>query len=368
MAFFKKTKQTEKTMSYADYEVIEELKAKGTSMTAKDKFDIAERYSHNEFDTEDEERSLSWYITAWNSGYKEALSSIKRYAQKGYIRAMKVVSDTLPADSVDKDAKELFNKVFKYYKKLVDKENCNNGEAFMSVADCYFYGKGTNRNYAEAFKKYSRAADFKYPGANMKVGEMYEFGYGTGVEPRLAFDRYKLAFNEGYEKVSDAIYRLSATSDGWLITSCASFFLEQNEYKKVISILENYVRETKSKYAVGLLGSAYTRTGEKENIEKALEIYRQAALDGDEASGLNLGEIYEAGKLVPQDLEKAVDWYFHSAKNGLSLSIIPLKPPFHYEGLCRIFDLAFEGSDYAVKKIAFCFFDGFGTDVDHEKA
>ena len=88
-----------------------------------------------------------------------------------------------PYAGVYKRAVELFeggyyNEAFKKLEVIV-KSDLENFKANYYIAECYFLGKGTEKNYSLAFEYYSIAASNKHLDSIYKVGYCYEFGLGT---------------------------------------------------------------------------------------------------------------------------------------------------------------------------------------------
>ena len=69
--------------------------------------------------------------------------------------------------------------------------------------------------------------------------------------------------------------------------------------------------------AYNKLGDCYTYGyGVEQNYEKAIEWYTKAAEKGNAWAQDNLGSFYEYGKGVEKDINKAIEWYTKAASKG----------------------------------------------------
>ena len=84
-----------------------------------------------------------------------------------------------PYAGVYKRAKELFEsgfftEAFSKFSIIVENDT-DNFLANFYIAECYFYGKGTEKNYDLAFLNYSKAADKKHLESVYQLGYCFEF-------------------------------------------------------------------------------------------------------------------------------------------------------------------------------------------------
>lgn len=68
-----------------------------------------------------------------------------------------------------------------------------------------------------------------------------------------------------------------------------------------------------------------TGQGEPQDLDKAHDLYRLAALQGHPAAMYWLGELYQGGHGVEHDLEKATQWYQAAADAGYEQARIALE-------------------------------------------
>ena len=70
--------------------------------------------------------------------------------------------------------------------------------AVYELGDLHYFGKGTPRNYAEALKAYTQAAEAGYVLAEANLGYLYERGQGATKDYKKAMEWYTKAANKGH--------------------------------------------------------------------------------------------------------------------------------------------------------------------------
>lgn len=81
-----------------------------------------------------------------------------------------------------------------------------------------------------------------------------------------------------------------------------------------------------------MLGEKYEHgDGVPQNAEKAAEWYRKAGLQGDGVAALNLGVLYWTGDGVPQDRQEATQWYRRAARQKNATAMFNLAVAY-YDG------------------------------------
>lgn len=85
------------------------------------------------------------------------------------------------------DTEEVDEKV-KFYKKSAE---LGNAEAQNSLGDCYYYGRGVNKDYTKAVEWYKKAAEQGYGIAQKNLGICYRYGYGVtqNLEQAIKWDK-----------------------------------------------------------------------------------------------------------------------------------------------------------------------------------
>jgi TPR repeat protein len=94
---------------------------------------------------------------------------------------------------------------FKATPQLIEQANQGDDYSQYMLGNCYFYGRGVNKDLEKAFKLYGQASDQGVADAQYMRGYCYEHGLGTGVDLSGAVFWYKCASDNGS---SEARYHL----------------------------------------------------------------------------------------------------------------------------------------------------------------
>jgi TPR repeat protein len=102
--------------------------------------------------------------------------------------------------------------------------------------------------------------------------------------------------------------------------------LEKLEYDQVISVAEKLVSKYNTIQYKGFLASFYMEyTKDKTLWLKSIRLFEELVEDGDKVAGYMLGSIYEEGKGVPEDKQKAYQYYMKSVSQyNLAEALIAL--------------------------------------------
>ena len=84
---------------------------------------------------------------------------------------------------------------FSYY---LQAANQNHEESLLSVAYCYEYGRGTEKNVEKVFEYYKKAADLNNECAIYRLARCYEEAIGTEKNVEKAFEYYKKSADLNY--------------------------------------------------------------------------------------------------------------------------------------------------------------------------
>lgn len=171
-------------------------------------------------------------------------------------------------------------------------------EAQNSLGDCYYYGKGVEVNETEAAEWYQGAADKGHADAQTKIGNCYYYGNGVKKDYAKATEWYQKAAIQGNIKAQKKLGDCYYSGRG---------------------IVQNYEKATKWYQKVAEQGYAdaqtkigncyYSGKGVKQDYEKAAKWYQKAGIQGSIKAQDRLGDCYYWGRGVKQDYEEAVKWY-----------------------------------------------------------
>ncbi len=138
-----------------------------------------------------------------------------------------------------------------------------------NIGKMYLQGEGVLRDYKKAYTLNKKAADKKYPPAQLALGIQYYGGLGVNKSYKKAFNLFKEAAKSG--------------------NSSAQLFLG-DMYRKGIGVSKSY--------------------------KKAFNWLEKAAKNGESTAQLFLGDMYENGEGINKDQKKAFYWYKKSAMQG----------------------------------------------------
>ena len=82
------------------------------------------------------------------------------------------------------------------------------------LGELYYFGKGTGRNHAEAFKAYTQSATKGYVLAEANLGYLYERGQGTGRDYKKAMEWYGKAAEKGHAESQAGLAEIYYSSKG----------------------------------------------------------------------------------------------------------------------------------------------------------
>ena len=82
------------------------------------------------------------------------------------------------------------------------------------LGELYYHGKGTGRDYAEAFKVYTQSAAKGYVLAEANMGYLYERGQGVGRDYKKAMEWYGKAAEKGHAESQMGLAEIYYSSKG----------------------------------------------------------------------------------------------------------------------------------------------------------
>ena len=172
------------------------------------------------------------------------------------------------------------------------------GEDCYNLANCYYYGIGTDVDYETALMWYGIASEqYHHDFATLKVAELYgDPSHSDIYDKDLSDEFYKRAY-----------YELKSGSRIWEAIDQVESGKENIKYYAEVSKSDAY-REY-------LIGKLYLEgNGVEQDIDKAILCLRISSEHGDKDASLELGKIYSEGKHIESDnmiakeyLEKAVE-------------------------------------------------------------
>ena len=211
----------------------------------------------------------------------------------------------------------------------------------FSLALCHFQGQGTPKNYEEAVRWFTAAAEQGHPGALTRLAWCLKRGAGVEKNVAKAVECYAKAAEAGdgtamgllglcyengtgvAEDIATAVtwYRKGAEagdpqSQHFLAMCCAN---GQGVKKDLAAAASWYAKSAAqgwadAKFRLGMCCAE--GEGVPVDLEKAFGLYREAALGGVTAAFTFVGGCYEDGKGVAKDDAEAAKWYRLGAEKG----------------------------------------------------
>lgn len=217
----------------------------------------------------------------------------------------------------------------------------SNPEALNNIGNMYYKGQGVNKDYKQAVKWFSKAAEQGHVLAQCNLGVMYENGWGVSQNYHEAVQWYRKAAEKGFAQAQYSlglaymqgqgitrndkeaqIWLRKAAEQGYILAQCSLGILliegqgvpkdHQEAAKWFRKAAENGYAQ--AQYNLGIL--YYNGQGVPQNYQEAIQWYRKAAEQGDASAQYNLGVMYHKGQGVRKDYKEAVNWYRKAAEQG----------------------------------------------------
>ncbi|XP_010739633.3 death ligand signal enhancer [Larimichthys crocea] len=173
-----------------------------------------------------------------------------------------------------------------------------------------------SENYEEAFTCFVAAAQQGYSKAQFNVGVCYEKGRGVRKDKDKALHYYWQAAVGGHRQAQYRYAKLLLTSKG---------HQSLEELNTAISLLEQSAAAGLTKAQV-CLASVYSQEPVRDG-SKSVHYLKMAAESGDYTAMLFLGQCFESGFGVQQNLRTAIEFYKRAAKSGNKQARSLLTPP-----------------------------------------
>ena len=241
---------------------------------------------------------------------EEAVSQLTKAADQGDAIAMYLLGNAYASGTgTSRDeakAKEMYAK-FIAVGEADSGENAGSGRIQAYLADCYAYGKGTEKNVDKAAAAAEKAASADLTAFDMvKLADSYVEGVFTKTDDTA--DTAEAADTTAAE----------ATAEGETEAETPAIPAEAEElYAKALDSIKTLADAGNVK-AKKDLGDYYFGgyAGIAQDYAKALELYTEAGEKGDADAQAQVGYIYQYGCGVDPDYEKAMEWNNRAAQQG----------------------------------------------------
>ena len=205
-------------------------------------------------------------------------------------------------DAVNFYNDEQYDKALPIFKTLA-KENHAGAQDYLG--ECYYQGRGTERDYDEALLWYRRAANQGYAQAVKNLGTCYLNGNGVTLNYDKAVELFRKAADQGNIGALNGLGYCYGSGKG-----------VPHDYDKALE----YFRESADQGNISAQNNIgffyYDGRGVAKDYDKAIKWFRKATDQGSSAAQFNLGWCYYKGFGVAQDLATAVEWFRKAADQG----------------------------------------------------
>jgi hypothetical protein len=218
-----------------------------------------------------------------------------------------------------------YNTAFSYWE---DAAELGSEEAMMAIADCYFYGRGIEKDLEQAVHWYEKVADNDNTTAMYNIGVCYMQNSDI-CDYDKAIEWITLAAEHGHTTAQYTLGQLYLNGNGTIVA------LNPNKGIEWLS----KAADNGNNDAAYVIATFLNHSGEKVS---AVEWYKKGAMSGNTDAQHDLGVYYFNGwGGLEQDRETAASWYQRAANNG-------------HEG--------------AIMKLADCYENGWGVEKDRKHA
>lgn len=226
-------------------------------------------------------------------------------------------------------------------------ENAKNGdpEAQYELALCYLNGLGVEVDYAEAFELALKSAQQSFPLGTALVGDILENGLGREKNTKNAHTIHGKVVSQSMPLISDVDLAVEVLTEALQVIEDQAAYVYNKTWRqsrndntdpralyalyyifingKGVPTNENEAFKllrlsAKSGYAKAqnTLGLYYAESNDEESQNTAVQLFNNAAEQGNEDAMWNLACAYKEGKGVKKDISKANYWLQKAAENG----------------------------------------------------
>lgn len=340
--------------------------------------------------------SIQEYRSLLSENPAKAEKQLYKLAKKGDLQALEVLNEyyekCVTEAKTPKEASQIRQKALKA---ALLGAGHNSPYWLILVGEMYRYGVGTDKDEKKAFSYYEKAAAFGDVDGIVKVGRAYLNGIGVPVDyekslhflesaasqnspEAMVLIAYQYENGKGvaidYEKPLQWLARAEQSCHLWLARELSK--KDREYYGSLLQDVDNKRKHYESVSCVELIGR---EDCPMEQRQKAFSRLSELAHEGkDSRAQVSMGILYEEGKFVGQDDQKALEYYLMAAQNGSTGAMNNIGNfYFHGKGVAKDYGKAFawyrkaadlSGNAAAECSLGMCYQYGYGTAVDYEKA
>ncbi len=252
-------------------------------------------------------------------------------------------------------------------------------QAMYYVGNCYMKGDGLTKNAGQAVLWYQRAAGKGVSNAQWTLAQCYREGNGTSINYDQALYWYAECNSKGHKRSFKQLITDSIPDSPFVAYLKGMKAYTNKDFDGAMKLFKVVgkakIADGKVMEAVITANSSY----KKYNMKKGIKLLDDAAETNARAMYL-LGALYEAGKGVEKDMDRAVAYMTKAAEKGYGLAQCALADMyFEGRGVGQNYEKAVEWyakaneqgqlSENAAKRFASCYENGWGgLDKDSLKA
>ncbi len=184
----------------------------------------------------------------------------------------------------------------------------NNIDAQVTMGLRYFYAKGFDKDFKEAFSWFLKAANSGNPLAARYVGEFYDTeGWGVTPDTDKALEWYKKAA-EGGDSFAQCLYG-------------KEFYIGKTvpkDYEKAFELFSASAAQNDPNGIFMKAQCVWFGLGTEKDRQKAFELFKKAADLGSPQGALDAGKALYLGEGTERDLERALVYFEQSAEGGMA--------------------------------------------------
>ncbi|RIA87323.1 hypothetical protein C1645_878100 [Glomus cerebriforme] len=265
-------------------------------------------YENGKGTDKDLEKAIYWYRKAAENGNYDSQYALGRCYEYGIGVEKNVV------------------KAFEYYNTVAKKGHYI---AQNNLGYLYVRSERTEKDLEKAIYWLQKAAENGYKLAYDNLGICYELGIGVNKDKIRAFELYKKSSEKGYINAKFHLGYCYVNGIGTKINKEKGYELYneaarvENNEKEIVNDLNEVKHwyqksaEHDNKVALCKLGEIYELgKGVNQNIIRAFDYYKKAAKEGSMDGKYKLGYYYLHGIIVDTNNEKAFDLYKEAAEGG----------------------------------------------------
>jgi TPR repeat protein len=190
-------------------------------------------------------------------------------------------------------------------------------DAYDNIGNLYYYGRGVSRDYKQARTWFERGTAYADDRAEYDLGELYDDGLGVAQSDDEAEYWYKLAVDQGNKSAMNALgdiyYAQAGYAEDHKRPSDA-----QALYAKSIPLFKQAadLGDAYAQYSLGFMYAAGQGVAGGRNYAEALKWLTASAQQGNKSGEYKLGVMYENGYGTAKDLNRAYQLYLQAADQG----------------------------------------------------